>query len=118
MWMSDKPLVQQELASALAKIAVEFENQQNTLGYLQAFWMTMAREWHGIDYLRLDKFYFLCRQMITGTLKWLRSNQWSPELIRQCNRLLSAKENYGPLRYDYNYLPWNNDAETFPKCYG
>ncbi|PSK55311.1 hypothetical protein B9Z65_2700 [Elsinoe australis] len=34
------------------------------LGFVRAFWITIAREWEGIDKARLDKFLFLVRRMV------------------------------------------------------
>lgn len=34
------------------------------LGFIRAFWTTIAREWEGIDKARLDKFLFLVRRMV------------------------------------------------------
>jgi ribosomal RNA-processing protein 1 len=51
MWMSDRPRTQQQLALELAGL-VDVIWQENVLPFLEAFWMTMAREWGGIDVLR------------------------------------------------------------------
>lgn len=34
------------------------------LGFVRAFWITIAREWEGVDKARLDKFLFLVRRMV------------------------------------------------------
>ena len=51
MWMSDKPRVQQHLARDLAGL-VDVVREPVVLGFLDAFWRTMSREWVGIDVLR------------------------------------------------------------------
>lgn len=64
--MSDKPLVQQRLASDLAELMFLIQPISGSkgedggdkqrfaaaLGFLQGFWGTMVREWTGIDRLR------------------------------------------------------------------
>ena len=50
--MSDKPLVQQALASELAEILLTIESTASSLAFLRGFWETMVREWIGIDRLR------------------------------------------------------------------
>jgi ribosomal RNA-processing protein 1 len=50
--MSDKPLVQQALASELADILLKISDPSSSLLFLKGFWHTVVREWHGIDRLR------------------------------------------------------------------
>ena len=59
--MCDKPRNQQRLARDFATLVQELRSRENVLGFLQAFWKTMAREWSGIDSLRMDKFLYLVR---------------------------------------------------------
>lgn len=61
MWMSDKPLNQQRLARDLADLFTVMKGQENLFGFMDAFWKTMAREWSGIDALRMDKYLYLVR---------------------------------------------------------
>ena len=51
MWMQDKPVPQQRLARDLAAL-VEVVKESVFIGFLDAFWQTMAREWNGIGRLR------------------------------------------------------------------
>ena len=50
--MSDKPLVQQALATELADILLKIPDPSSSLLFLKGFWQTVVREWHGIDRLR------------------------------------------------------------------
>lgn len=50
--MSDKPLVQQALASELAEIVLTITSVPSSLFFLRGFWETTVREWNGIDRLR------------------------------------------------------------------
>lgn len=50
--MSDKPLVQQALASELAEITLSIATTALSLAFLRGFWETIVREWDGIDRLR------------------------------------------------------------------
>ena len=52
-WMSDKPLVQQALASELADLLLLISSTASSLAFLKGFWEAMVREWNGIDRLRL-----------------------------------------------------------------
>ena len=51
-WMSDKPLVQQALATELADILLKIPDPSSSLLFLKGFWQTIVREWAGIDRLR------------------------------------------------------------------
>lgn len=63
MWMSDKPLVQEELAESLSKLVHCFNNVDAALLYTKCTLNTLASEWFGIDQHRLDKF-----QMVSVSL--------------------------------------------------
>ncbi|KAG5203878.1 Ribosomal RNA-processing protein 1 [Trichophyton interdigitale] len=58
---SDKPLVQQALARSLSYTLVPSLPEQMVLPFLRAFWITMSRDFHSLDRLRLDKYLFLIR---------------------------------------------------------
>jgi hypothetical protein len=51
-WMSDKPLVQQALASELAELIVSVKSSSISFQYVEGFWNCLMREWNGIDRLR------------------------------------------------------------------
>lgn len=69
MWMSDKPAVQQELALRIASLLQYFSSPSSAFQFLRCFYITMNREWNGIDNLRLNKFYSLQRRMVEESLK-------------------------------------------------
>ena len=50
--MSDKPLVQQALASELAGLLLAIPSSATALAFLRGFWEAILREWNGIDRLR------------------------------------------------------------------
>jgi len=50
--MSDKPLVQQALATELADLVLTITTTPLSLAFLRGFWETIVREWNGIDRLR------------------------------------------------------------------
>ncbi|KAF8665358.1 hypothetical protein AX16_000377 [Volvariella volvacea WC 439] len=51
-WMSDKPLVQQALASEMAELLLTITSTSASLRFLKGFWGATVREWNGIDRLR------------------------------------------------------------------
>lgn len=79
MWMSDKPLTQQRLAHDLANLVTVLKGNDNFLGFINAFWKTMAREWSGIDALRMDKYLYLVRCYVGKGFEVMSARQWADE---------------------------------------
>ena len=50
--MSDKPLVQQALASELAELILTISSTTASLAFIRGFWEMTVREWNGIDRVR------------------------------------------------------------------
>jgi ribosomal RNA-processing protein 1 len=78
IWMSDKPRYQQALARDLAAL-VQVLPPDGVVPWLRAFWNTMAREWKGIDVLRMDKFLYMIR--VQSRQAWLcfATEDWKDE---------------------------------------
>lgn len=58
---SDRPLTQQALARALSYSLVPSLPRSTVHRFLRAFWITIGRNFHSLDRLRLDKYLFLIR---------------------------------------------------------
>lgn len=56
MWMSDKPLVQEDLTEEIASIIECLSKTSESIVFYGAFLKVMALEWFGIDQWRIDKF--------------------------------------------------------------
>eukprot|EP01117_Protostelium_nocturnum_P009588 TRINITY_DN341_c0_g1_i1.p1 TRINITY_DN341_c0_g1~~TRINITY_DN341_c0_g1_i1.p1 ORF type:complete len:469 (+),score=208.91 TRINITY_DN341_c0_g1_i1:500-1906(+) len=91
-WLSDKPIVQFELADQLTDLVLKFEDNQKPIHFIQAFYATLKREWAGIDYLRIDKYLKFIRQMLNKSLQFLKSRNWDAELIREYNQILPISD--------------------------
>ncbi|KAL3480137.1 nucleolar protein,Nop52-domain-containing protein [Aspergillus californicus] len=61
---SDRPLTQQALARNLSYGLIPTLPRATLLKFLQAFWITIGREWHSLDRLRLDKYLLLIRSYV------------------------------------------------------
>ncbi|RYP46591.1 hypothetical protein DL768_007213 [Monosporascus sp. mg162] len=78
LWMCDRPVPQQNLCAELASLQSSLppspsgEDEQVVAQWLAAFWQTMAREWTGIDVLRLEKFLLLVRRVFGASVAWAR----------------------------------------------
>lgn len=93
MWHSDKPHVQEELAESIASLVLNFSSPDGGVDYIRVFFLTIAREWHNIDRLRLDKFYMLIRRIVSSSFKFLKENSWDEELAQALGKIYQE----GPL---------------------
>ncbi|CAO1637987.1 unnamed protein product [Parajaminaea phylloscopi] len=109
-WMSDKPLVQQDLASELSQMLLAIpgtskvqapvlagfsdsvgdltERTRGGLALLEGFWDAMSREWGGLDKWRVDKFYMLLRRFVNAALRLLAREQCDRNSVAHFSRLL------------------------------
>ncbi|XP_039958424.1 ribosomal RNA processing protein 1 homolog [Bactrocera tryoni] len=86
MWMSDKPLVQEDLAEQLGKLIECFDGEVATsVNFFGAFMKTMCNEWFGIDQWRIDKFMMLVRRMLRYMFRVLRGAGWTKDSIKLFN---------------------------------
>lgn len=56
MWMSDKMLVQEQLAEDLGSLLHFFSTASVGIQFFKSFLNTIIKEWYGIDQWRIDKF--------------------------------------------------------------
>ncbi|KAF9459823.1 Nop52-domain-containing protein [Collybia nuda] len=94
-WMSDKPLVQQALATELAELVLTITTTSSSLAFLRGFWETITREWNGIDRLRMDKYYMLVRRFVNASFRLLIRTEWDKSACDEYNRILMGIN--GPL---------------------
>ncbi|PLN83828.1 nucleolar protein,Nop52-domain-containing protein [Aspergillus taichungensis] len=71
---SDRPLTQQSLARALSYDLVPTLPRSTLLPFLRAFWITIGRDFHSLDRLRLDKYLFLIRCFVGVSFEVLLKN--------------------------------------------
>ncbi|KAJ2558342.1 hypothetical protein EV175_000838 [Coemansia sp. RSA 1933] len=79
-WLSDKPLVQQELSWDLANLILVCKGD-NRVTFVRAFWETVCREWFDVDKHRVDKYLLLMRRVVYFTLKSMESSSWDEQLV-------------------------------------
>ena len=70
-------------------------HEEHTFLFLECFWETMAREWDGIDALRMDKFLLLVRGYLASSLRYLKGRDWVEEDVRRYMEILKGI----PLQY-------------------
>ncbi|GFO26677.1 ribosomal RNA processing protein 1 homolog [Plakobranchus ocellatus] len=87
MWMQDKPLLQEELSGKIASLLHSFPSPEGALLFMQVFLETEAREWNGIDKLRLDKFMMMIREMFHQVFSLLSESEWQ---VSECKLLAQA----------------------------
>ncbi|ORZ01963.1 nucleolar, partial [Lobosporangium transversale] len=100
MWMSDKPIVQQQLSETLSSLIIKVP-REGVMNFIAAFWETICAEWHGIDRLRLDKFYFLLRRFLSYSFRMLKENDWDLETVEEYTSIMIN----GPLNATSTKVP-------------
>ncbi|CAG9814854.1 unnamed protein product [Phaedon cochleariae] len=88
MWMSDKPLVQEECADTITKL-IHLPTVDASLLFFKAGLIILINEWFGIDQLRLDKFLMLVRRLLREMLIVLRNSKFRRPLVVQFSDALS-----------------------------
>jgi ribosomal RNA-processing protein 1 len=81
LYMTDKPIVQHELAQRMAKMQHRLFEDNGFL-FMKAFWTTVCREWSGIDRYRRDKFYTLVRYFLREEFEFLKKREWKSEALK------------------------------------
>ncbi|KAJ2617763.1 hypothetical protein H4S08_000143 [Coemansia sp. RSA 1365] len=79
-WLSDKPLVQQELSLSLASLTLACKDN-NSVGFARAFWETLCREWFDVDKHRVDKYLLLARRMVFYGFQSMRQSNWDERVV-------------------------------------
>ncbi|CAE6406527.1 unnamed protein product [Rhizoctonia solani] len=102
-WMSDKPLVQQELSSELANLVLVIPSLDSAIGFIRGFWEAIVREWAGIDRYRINKYYMLIRRFVNAEFRLLLKHGWEPEALDAINEILQGSG--GPLCPDDKRVP-------------
>lgn len=87
MWMTDRPLPQQALATSLGTLAGT-THATNRTAFLRAFWLTMQREWTNIDVLRMEKFLLLTRRYVGAHLALCADAKWKEKVVTEMLGLL------------------------------
>ncbi|KAF5022504.1 hypothetical protein F66182_5476 [Fusarium sp. NRRL 66182] len=75
LWMTDRPLPQQRLASDLANLLFTLR-PACAVPWLRAFWVVVGAQWTGIDVLRLEKFLTLVRRVLASHVRLARDRGW------------------------------------------
>ncbi|KAF9362383.1 hypothetical protein BGX34_006296 [Mortierella sp. NVP85] len=100
VWMSDKPIIQQQLSETLSSLVVKVP-REGVMDFISTFWETMCAEWNGIDRLRLDKYYYLLRRFMSYSFRMLKENDWDLETIDEFANVMIN----GPLNASSTQIP-------------
>ncbi|KAG5316763.1 RRP1L protein, partial [Acromyrmex insinuator] len=87
MWMSDKMLIQEELAESLSKLVHCLKSKDTIILYTSCALQTLATEWFGIDQYRLDKFSMLVRRILRQTFVVCKNHSWNMEWVTEFSKI-------------------------------
>ncbi|XP_066139334.1 ribosomal RNA processing protein 1 homolog isoform X2 [Euwallacea fornicatus] len=100
MWMSDKPLIQEECAENISKLIHSFEFKES-MQFFHIGLLTMQNEWIGIDQLRLDKFLMFVRRLLRQALVVLKGKKFKKRpnetFVKVLEDTILSSINYTPL---------------------
>ncbi|KAL6257262.1 hypothetical protein P5V15_012189 [Pogonomyrmex californicus] len=89
MWMSDKMLIQEELAESISKLVHCFKSKDFIVLYTNCALETLATEWFGIDQYRLDKFSMLVRRILRQTFIACKNQLWNMEWVVEISQIFT-----------------------------
>ncbi|KAG0267030.1 hypothetical protein BG011_009778 [Mortierella polycephala] len=87
VWLSDKPVIQQQLSDTLSSLILRVPRSA-VMQFIATFWETICAEWHGIDRLRMDKYYFLLRRFLSYSFRMLKEDEWDLSTIEEFNNVM------------------------------
>ncbi|PIA34960.1 hypothetical protein AQUCO_03700309v1 [Aquilegia coerulea] len=90
IWHADKQPVQIELINRLSSLLVSLDLSLS-IQYYEIYLLTLRREWSGIDYFRLDKFYLLNRRFLCNLFALFKKNHWDLDLVKRLMSVLEEK---------------------------
>jgi ribosomal RNA-processing protein 1 len=113
LWMADRAIPQQNLAAELAGLTAVLP-ERAVAPWLRGFWATMAREWTGIDVLRMNKFLLLVRRVLGASLAWMKDPEdgWDAGHV---DAVLSLLAGWPFLPQEQVERAEGEDGETMPK---
>jgi len=90
MWMSDKPVVQSELAENISKSILSHHNAENAITFIKTFFVTINREFTGIDRLRHDKYLKFVRYFMHSTFEFIKKQEYSMDVVEKIVQALDG----------------------------
>ncbi|KAI5744818.1 hypothetical protein M8J76_005545 [Diaphorina citri] len=89
MWMSDKPLIQEECAENISKLIRAFSTEDSALSFIRSFYHMMCNKWSSIDVFRLDKFGMLVRRFTRQSLFLCKKHGWNDKLSQEFSMFIN-----------------------------
>uniref|UniRef100_A0A0A9XI87 Ribosomal RNA processing protein 1 B n=2 Tax=Lygus hesperus TaxID=30085 RepID=A0A0A9XI87_LYGHE len=83
VWMSDKPLIQEECVDRICKLIHSLQNFKDFQKFVRCFFQCMSQAWFNLDSFRLDKFLMLIRRFLRQLLERLRLNDWNHKMVKE-----------------------------------
>ncbi|KAI5458713.1 nucleolar protein,Nop52-domain-containing protein [Mariannaea sp. PMI_226] len=80
LWMTDRPLPQQRLATDLAELLFVLKPACVT-PWLRGFWVVVDAQWTDIDVLRLEKFLLLVRRVFAAHVRLAKQHAFQGETV-------------------------------------
>ncbi|XP_073972907.1 ribosomal RNA processing protein 1 homolog Nnp-1 [Rhodnius prolixus] len=83
VWMSDKPLVQEEVVEAISNLIHCFSNFSEAQTFIMCFFQTLSESWFGLDSHRLDKYLMFVRRFLRQSFVLAENYEWKSEHLME-----------------------------------
>ncbi|KAG0723602.1 Ribosomal RNA processing protein 1 B [Chionoecetes opilio] len=90
MYMADKPLLQEAVAEDISGLIHYINNEEDCRSFVQAGFLTFAREWNGIDVFRIDKYMMFIRRFLRHIFTHLRASGWKMKDVMAYTSILET----------------------------
>ncbi|KAH7127535.1 nucleolar protein,Nop52-domain-containing protein [Dactylonectria macrodidyma] len=81
LWMTDRPIPQQRLATDLAGLVFQFKGPDCVVPWLRGFWAVVGAQWTDIDVLRLEKFLLLVRRVFAAHVRLAAQHNYEGDAV-------------------------------------
>ncbi|KAK9507678.1 hypothetical protein O3M35_007481 [Rhynocoris fuscipes] len=97
VWMSDKPLVQEEVVEGISNLIHCFIEFSDALSFIMGFFQILSDYWAGLDIHRMDKYLMFVRRFIRQTFKVIEKFEWKKKQISKLAEALKTAFTNAPL---------------------
>ncbi|XP_014250274.1 ribosomal RNA processing protein 1 homolog [Cimex lectularius] len=97
IYMSDKPLPQEDCVEAVSHLVHCFKTFDESLMFIRCFFQSVSHSWFGLDGHRMDKYLMLVRRFLRQTFECVYKLDWEKEKVERLSKELSTSFSMAPL---------------------
>lgn len=81
VWMSDKPLVQEEIVESISNLIHCFTHLEDVEKFVHCFFLSISQGWMNLDGHRIDKYLMLIRRFLRQIFEYMYKEGWDNECV-------------------------------------